>query len=717
MSSFRDPQALIPAQAGLGEVVARAQAHDPLWVVDDQDHILGQIRAQSLLKWVGRSLPEELCAQDVMDLHTANSPLDLGQGQAFVELVNHGIPGYVQRLIWDLETQSLSLAYISAGVELILGLSREELGTDLAPIMNRFIHPQDRNQVRQELHHLIENGGVSQGVFRIVTPDHQVRWLQRYCQTHPLAENRLAIDSLLIDITNHYHKGLLNAAIIQAIPDLLVHLDREGRCLQIFNCDSARLREQGFPLGYRKADVLPPDLAALWTKAIRACLATGEMQTFEQCLTILGQQQQESVRIVPLEANSVLAVIRDCSECKRVELAFQESEARFQLLAENATDMITTKTPAGVYTYVSPACQRLLGYTPAEMVGVSAYSFLLPEEIPVLQAHHQELLTTGVARVIHRIRCRNQNALWVESSVRLIRDPQTNTPLEIQSVVRDISERIAYEQDLRIANESLRYEVDVRNAQLRQDLMYANLLNTISDQIRNHLDAAAIVQTTVTLLGETLSLYRCQVGVFEPTALTFTAEYEWSAQSEVSTVVGIPCRINPAMIPQFSQCTGLHYSTEHSLFGKSTLLTCAIRDPGQPHRLLKLFRPAGQTFTTAEITLAEQVAQQCMVGIRQAYLFQSSQNQIQKLRELNESKDDFLHMVSHELRTPLTNMKMALTMLQTIRDPQRQEQYFSILHKAWQQELNLVNELLELQALESGSLQPNISAFIPTTMA
>ena len=44
-----------------------------------------------------------------------------------------------------------------------------------------------------------------------------------------------------------------------------------------------------------------------------------------------------------------------------------EIEERYRLLAENSTDMISRHDPAGVYLYVSPACQRLLGYQPHEL--------------------------------------------------------------------------------------------------------------------------------------------------------------------------------------------------------------------------------------------------------------------------------------------------------------------------------------------------------------
>lgn len=79
------------------------------------------------------------------------------------------------------------------------------------------------------------------------------------------------------------------------------------------------------------------------------------------------------------------------------------------------------------------------------------------------------------------------------------------------------------------------------------------------------------------------------------------------------------------------------------------------------------------------------------------------QKQVQELEQLAILKDEFMSTISHELRTPLTSMKMAITMLKLQRDPGKQSIYLEILEREWQRELKLVNQLLELQALDAGS--------------
>lgn len=74
-----------------------------------------------------------------------------------------------------------------------------------------------------------------------------------------------------------------------------------------------------------------------------------------------------------------------------------------------------------------------------------------------------------------------------------------------------------------------------------------------------------------------------------------------------------------------------------------------------------------------------------------------------QLEKLNELKDDFLSTVSHELRTPMSNMKMAIQMLKSAPTPERSQLYLNILQNECNREIELINDVLDLQRLESAS--------------
>lgn len=76
---------------------------------------------------------------------------------------------------------------------------------------------------------------------------------------------------------------------------------------------------------------------------------------------------------------------------------------------------------------------------------------------------------------------------------------------------------------------------------------------------------------------------------------------------------------------------------------------------------------------------------------------------VAQLEKLNELKDDFLSTVSHELRTPMSNMKMAIQMLKAAPTPERRQLYLDILQTQCNREIDLINQLLDLQRLETAS--------------
>ncbi|MEH1965874.1 hybrid sensor histidine kinase/response regulator [Nostoc sp.] len=71
--------------------------------------------------------------------------------------------------------------------------------------------------------------------------------------------------------------------------------------------------------------------------------------------------------------------------------------------------------------------------------------------------------------------------------------------------------------------------------------------------------------------------------------------------------------------------------------------------------------------------------------------------------EINQLKNDFLNLVSHELRSPLSNMKMMIQMIQLTTSTEEAQRYLELMEAECDRELELINNLLDLQRLESSS--------------
>ncbi|HYW22172.1 MAG TPA: response regulator [Nodularia sp. (in: cyanobacteria)] len=74
---------------------------------------------------------------------------------------------------------------------------------------------------------------------------------------------------------------------------------------------------------------------------------------------------------------------------------------------------------------------------------------------------------------------------------------------------------------------------------------------------------------------------------------------------------------------------------------------------------------------------------------------------VAQLAEINELKNEFLNLLSHELRSPLSNMKVMIQMLQMPITSEENQRYLEMLSVECDREMALINDLLDLQRLES----------------
>lgn len=108
----------------------------------------------------------------------------------------------------------------------------------------------------------------------------------------------------------------------------------------------------------------------------------------------------------------------------------------------------------------------------------------------------------------------------------------------------------------------------------------------------------------------------------------------------------------------------------------------------------------------AEIELAQAVAAQAAIAVQQSRLYQTTRQQAEQLLELDRQKTEFFQNVSHEFRTPLTltigPLESAVAQSQGLDYDQS-----VIALRNSRRLLRLVNQLLDMQRLDAGQMQPN----------
>jgi signal transduction histidine kinase len=282
-------------------------------------------------------------------------------------------------------------------------------------------------------------------------------------------------------------------------------------------------------------------------------------------------------------------------------------------------------------------------------------------------------------------------------------------------------------QQLTQLNSDLEQQVQAHSFQLDQMLRFEAMLKRITDKVRDSLDESYILQTALQELTDVLGIEGCDTALYDAQETTSTISYESGTRGgsnlgRVTLIAEFPeeyTQLQQGHCFQFCQFLP-------ALQRPITILACPILDEQGALGHLLLFKPQEEHFEEREIRLVQQVANQCAIAIHQARLYQAAQAQVTELERLNQLKDDFLSTVSHELRTPITNMKMAIHMLSRtleqnqslfaeMKNPDAQRskvtRYFQILLNECERETHLIDDLLDLQRLETGR-QP----FLPSSI-
>ncbi|MCC3424551.1 MAG: response regulator [Microcoleus sp. PH2017_01_SCD_O_A] len=108
----------------------------------------------------------------------------------------------------------------------------------------------------------------------------------------------------------------------------------------------------------------------------------------------------------------------------------------------------------------------------------------------------------------------------------------------------------------------------------------------------------------------------------------------------------------------------------------------------------------------SDIDLAQIVATQAALAVQQSRLYQTTRQQAERLLEADRLKTEFFQNISHEFRTPLTLTIGPLESACGRKEDLPYEQAVIALRNS-RRLLRLVNQLLDLQRLDAGRMQPS----------
>jgi len=135
-------------------------------------------------------------------------------------------------------------------------------------------------------------------------------------------------------------------------------------------------------------------------------------------------------------------------QLQRIRRQLVERDQLFQLISENAADMIALVDSDGRRLYNSPAYQKVLGYSPEELKASSSIEQVHPDDRPkVLKAAEKARQSGQGERVEYRVRHKDGSWRVLESTACAIRNSKGQTD-KLVIVNRDITERKRAEEML-----------------------------------------------------------------------------------------------------------------------------------------------------------------------------------------------------------------------------------------------------------------------------
>lgn len=300
------------------------------------------------------------------------------------------------------------------------------------------------------------------------------------CELPPLRDMVRGMHVCVMDITSlsdveHelHERGQFLSAVLQAVPDILMVYDFQRQATIFQNIDLIKR------LGYSDQDmadtgnrllayIIHPDdgLDRASLKAIYDTLASGSI--YEVTIRLQhnnGDWRHYYFRSAALDKDekgrvqSAVVIARDITDVLKTRHILSSQQQRYQLLADNFTDVILTTDTELKINYVSPSIQHCLGYEaetfiamerPLALLGLSPEYRRLADKLDALPTRNDDDVHELDELLELEAKKADGTLLPVEVSISVLRDGYEL--LEgFLIIVRDISQRLKQEAADRLA--------------------------------------------------------------------------------------------------------------------------------------------------------------------------------------------------------------------------------------------------------------------------
>ncbi|MHA2363781.1 MAG: PAS domain S-box protein [Candidatus Hodarchaeales archaeon] len=347
---------------------------------------------------------------------------------------------------------------------------------------------------------------------------------------------------------------------------------------------------------------------------------------------------------------------------------FQHAQQKFDLLAENISDVVWTFNKDFKITYVSPSIQKLCGSEPSEVLNQRLSEIYTSESFSLITKKTEKIMQnisegkkpkSPIIVEIEKL-CRYGSSIWIETIIEPIIDEKGNLEYYL-CISRDISYRMKSQKALKESEER-----------------YKNLTNISSEGI------AYYYQGTFLDVNKAF----CELTGYKREELI---------NKDVIKIL-IPEELREVVV-QYAQ------SKDDSRYE-----TTIVRENGRQIPIEVFSRVVNYPRENARVVIVRDIS-------KHKEIEKSLKEAKQKAEEINQAKTNFIANMSHEFRTPLNGILGVTELLYMSQLSEDQLKYVKILERSSENLLQLVNDLLDLSRIERGIFTLNKMEFnIKTTL-
>lgn len=184
-------------------------------------------------------------------------------------------------------------------------------------------------------------------------------------------------------------------------------------------------------------------------KAIAGIAASANVRAIDKN----NQQVELIVKFIPIIVNTqttgVYAILRDVTEEKDLVKKLMESEKHFRVITENTEDLIALIEVNGKIAYLSPSCERILGFKNYKTTGCSYIDYIHPDDqTKFIDTFEKAVEEKNGTKTLYRMKNRHGDFIWLEMAATPIFNENDNL-IHIVAISRDMTLRLEYEERLK----------------------------------------------------------------------------------------------------------------------------------------------------------------------------------------------------------------------------------------------------------------------------